>query len=61
MHEVIKMIRFFEADEKSIQEIAKDSDYLIMGSDIWTQGREWFKYHRDVEKIPVKDDRKVIA
>lgn len=54
------MIRFIEADIKLIQETAKTKDYLIMGSDIWQQGREWFKYHRNAERIPVKDENDVI-
>lgn len=49
------MIRFLEADVKSINENVENSDYLIMGSDIWGQGRTWFKYHRNAEKILVKD------
>lgn len=50
------MIRFLEAEKKLIQETGKDSDYLIMGSDIWEKGREWFRCHRTAEKIPVKDE-----
>ena len=51
------MIRFLDLDIKLIQETTEDSDYLIMGSDIWRQGREWFKYHRNAEKVLVKDEK----
>ena len=49
------MIRFAEVDKKSIKEVPEDGGCLIMGSDIWEQGRSWFKCHRNAEKVPVKD------
>lgn len=49
------MIRFLEADDKSVVEIGKNSDCLVMDETIWKQGRDYFKAHRSADKIPVKD------
>lgn len=49
------MIRFLEANDKSVAETDKDCDYLVMDGTIWKQGREYFKTHRSADKISVKD------
>lgn len=46
------MLRFYEVD---VMEAVQHSDFLVMDCNIWKQGREYFKHHRYVEKIPVKN------
>lgn len=49
------MLRFCDTDIKTIDEFAENSDCLTMDHSIWEQGRKYFKYHRNVQKIPVID------
>lgn len=49
------MLRFCDADVKSINKIDENTDCLTMDNSIWEQGRTYFKYHRDIQKVPVVD------
>lgn len=49
------MLRFFNTGIQSADTITENSDCLTMNRTIWKQGRKYFKYHRNVQKIPVMD------